>query len=219
MFLDSKRLPRSNGSPRQLVVFLHGYRSRGEDLLPLANEWSELLPDAEFVAPNGPLGKGAFSKTYGWFEWIDFNEANVRPGLRKVTPLVANGLKAYLAECNLTTRDLAIVGFSQGTMLALDLLFHLPGVRCLIGYSGAFYPPRSGGSMSVSNIMLVHGDKDQGVPYRFFLEAESRLKQFGLMPSVVTCKGLGHEIGEQGIRAGGEFLVRNFNHPKCTNAL
>ena len=47
-------LPRAGGSPRQLVVLLHGLGVNGRDLLGLAPLLAERLPHAAFHAPDAP---------------------------------------------------------------------------------------------------------------------------------------------------------------------
>ena len=47
-------LPRAGGSPRQLVVLLHGLGADGRDLLDLAPLLAERLPRAAFHAPDAP---------------------------------------------------------------------------------------------------------------------------------------------------------------------
>ena len=166
----------------------------------------------KFIAPNGLEPYERSSLAYRWFPWIDFKEFNVRSGLEAAAPVVAGILRSWIAERGLISQDLAVVGFSQGTMLALDLLFHIPGIRAVVGYSGAFYPPQTHKPLQQSSsILLVHGDRDEGVPYTAFLEAEPKLKTIGLKPLMLSRKGLGHTIDREGIDVGGKFLVKSFS--------
>ncbi len=202
--------PKSGGQPRQLVVILHGYGADGENLVDLGQSWSEMLPDAEFVVPNGiepcEMGIG-----YQWFGLRDYTPFNIRAGLDRTTPLVAKWIKAELQARSLPLEALSLVGFSQGTMLSLDLMFHLQGVKNILGYSGAFYPPVAKTlSDSRPNVMLVHGDMDMVVPYMAFNEALKNLCHYNLNPESLTCSGLGHSIDMQGLQAGGHFLKNGY---------
>ena len=105
-----------------------------------------------------------------------------------------------------------MVGFSQGMMIALEMMFHLPGIRAIIGYSGAFYPPASATlSVPFPNILLVHGDADSGVPFTHFIEAGQKLSQLGLAPRMETRSALDHQIDERGIHLGASFLYQSFS--------
>lgn len=211
MFLGLQRLPQSKNLPQQLVVFLHGYGANGESMIHLGEYWSEALPDAEFMAPHGIEAFEHHAKSYRWFKWIDFEPSNVRPGLEKSASTLAKMMGQWLQERNLTPQDLVVVGFSQGMMVALELMFHLPGIRAIIGYSGAFYPPAANAlGAPHPNILLVHGDADSGVPYSVFEEAGRQLKQLGLHPQLETRLGLDHRIDRMGIRLGMDFLSHQF---------
>jgi phospholipase/carboxylesterase len=204
-------LPKSKNKPEQLVVFLHGYGANGDSLIYLGENWSEALPDAEFIAPHGlELFEKSHSR-YGWFPWIDFDSINVRPGLEKSAALLAKVLNQWLQKRSLLPQDLAVVGFSQGMMVALELMFHLPGIRAIIGYSGAFYPPL-GNTLGphLPSILLVHGDADAGVPYSLFGEAGDQLRKLGLAPQLETRPGLDHQIDPEGIQLGKTFLQQSF---------
>jgi phospholipase/carboxylesterase len=198
-------------NPRQLVVFLHGYGADGANLIEIGEVWSELLPQAEFVSPNAPFRCEINPFGYQWFGLKDFSPFNIRAGLDQITPKVATYLKTLLSERSLSTADLALVGFSQGTMLALDLMFYLKGIQSVVGYSGAFYPPVAKQMEDPKpNVLLVHGDADMVVPFPAMAEAVRQLELFSISPYTEVCRGLGHGIDDQGLAAGGQFLFAKF---------
>jgi len=204
-------LPQSGRKSKSLVVLLHGYGSNGDDLLSLAPYWSQAMPDTEFLAPNGPEAWEAYSSGYQWFSLKEFTFTSVRAGLDSARPHLKNYLLEALAVRDLTLRDLALVGFSQGGMVALDMMFALEGLGGAICYSGGFYPlPEMTRPEPHPEILLVHGDADVVVPYSYFLEAHEQLKKLGLHPQTLTCPGLGHSIDEEGLKAGEKFLTRLF---------
>ena len=65
--LDGPRLNARSGKYRQLVILLHGYGADGADLISLGRQWQQLLPDAEFVAPNAPQFCQNPPMGYQWF--------------------------------------------------------------------------------------------------------------------------------------------------------
>jgi phospholipase/carboxylesterase len=206
-------LPSSGGKAKKLVVLFHGYGSNGEDLLDLAHYWSPLLPETEFLAPNGPDIWESHPSGYQWFSLKNFTPSYVYAGLNELRSRLRDYLVDALAERDLTPSDLAVAGFSQGGMVALDMMFALPGLRGIICYSGGFYPPRG---MALPNssrpeILLVHGDADTVVPYVSFQEAQRQLKESGIHPQTLTCSGLGHSIDEQGLKMGAKFLATLFD--------
>ena len=212
MLKESVLLPRSGRKAKKLVVLFHGYGANGKDLLDLAHYWSPLMPETEFLAPDGRHVCETYPSGYQWFSLKEFTASYVYAGLAEVRPFLSNYLLDALAKRNLTPVDLAVVGFSQGGMVALDMMFALSGLRGIICYSGGFYPPQE---MAVPQphpeILLVHGEADTLVPYAFFQEACQQLHQLGIHPQTLTCSGLAHSINEEGLKTGGEFLTTLFS--------
>ncbi len=204
---------KSGKDPRQLVVFLHGYGANGDDLIDLSYRWQELLPDAAFVSPHAPDPCDANPEGRQWFGLMDFSSLNVRSGLNKIRPVLTKYLKQLLHEYKLEPENLALVGFSQGTILALEMIFAMPNLGCVIGYSGAFYPPIQPikDFQSTTKVLLVHGTSDMVVPYPALYQAESGLAFHGIKAQTLSCRGLGHSIDNAGLLAGGDTLYNAFH--------
>jgi phospholipase/carboxylesterase len=211
MIKGSGLTPHSGRKAKNLVILLHGYGSSGDDLISLAPYWSKMMPDTEFLAPNGTEAWEGYASGYQWFSLKEFTPTSVRAGLSSAQPHLKQYILESLAARNLSPRELAIVGFSQGSMVALDMMFALPDLGGIISYSGGFYPSETPlPHKPYPKILLVHGDADSVVPYDYFLEAEAQLKKLGLSPQTLTCSGLGHSIDEEGLKAGGNFLTQLF---------
>jgi phospholipase/carboxylesterase len=204
-------LPHSGEKAKKLVVLCHGYGANGADLLGLAPYWSQSLPHTEFLSPNAPEIWESYPSGYQWFSLKEFTPQAIRNGLDKAAPILRDYLLDALQQRDLKPQDLAIVGFSQGGMMALEMLFAIQGIGGLICYSGGFFP-KEGVSLPSKHphILLIHGDNDQVVPYDYFLESQRNLKKLGLNPQTLTCAGLGHSIDEEGLNAGGKFLTEIF---------
>src|SRR5919204_4347610 len=118
--LDGPRLPpAAGGAPRQLVVFLHGYGADGNGLIGLGREWAKLLPHAAFVSPHAPEPCGASPMGRQWFDLSLGDMRMIAAGVKRAAPPLESFLDAELKRLNLGPRALALVGFSQGTMMAL----------------------------------------------------------------------------------------------------
>lgn len=207
LVLDGPRLEALSQRPKHLAVMLHGYGASGDDLINLAAQWQENLPEYEFVSPHAPESCEINPVGYQWFGLRDFNPFNIRSGLDRARPLLKKFLLNEINRLGFMPEDLLLIGFSQGTMMALDAMFSFPGVRAILGYSGAFYPPVGETLKSQKpKVRLIHGDGDMVIPYPAMNEAARQLKLFGIEPELYTCEGLGHGIDEKGIRLGCEFL-------------
>jgi phospholipase/carboxylesterase len=208
--LDGPRLPpAAGGAPRQLVVFLHGYGADGNDLIGLGREWAKLLPHAAFVSPHAPEPCGMAPTGRQWFN-LTFREAGeLERGIKHAAPALEAFLGAELKRQGLPARALALVGFSQGTMMALGVgLARNPSPAAIVGYSGALATvealPADPGSAPA--ILLVHGDSDEVIPVDAMFMAREQLAQAGVAVEWHVAQGIGHGIDAQGLHLGGAFL-------------
>jgi len=206
--------PKSGGAPKQLVVLLHGYGSNGDDLISLAPYWADLIPDAEFVSPNAPFP--CEMNPFGGFQWFgleDRNPAVMLSGAQAAAAILNAYLDAALKARGLDESKLALVGFSQGTMMSLHV-----GPRrkvapaAIVGYSGALIAAHLLGAELKSKppVLLVHGMADQVVPFAAMDAAASALQALGLAVETVARPGLPHSIDPEGLTRGGRFLQRHF---------
>ena len=191
----------------KLVVLLHGYGASGDNLLALSYHWQDSLPNAIFVAPNGLEVCDINPHGYQWFGLPDLSPFNIRLGLDHAAPILQNYLQQLMTAYQLAPQDVALVGFSQGAMLAFDMMFLIPTLAGIVGYSGIFLPPRTRPPSSpLTKVLLVHGTFDTVVPHAAFLHAETTLKDYNVSFQSHTCHGLDHSISAEGIQVGKKFL-------------
>ena len=199
----------SGGPPHRLVILLHGLGADGNDLIGLAPYWAPLLPEAEFLSPNAPFPCDMAPYGYQWFSAQDRSPEAVLAGVRAAAPLLDAFIDEALAERGLGDGDLALVGFSQGTMMSLHVgLRRAAAAAGIVGYSGRLLAPEllPGELRSRPPVLLAHGTEDPLVPYASLAAAEAALKAAGVAVETLTCPGIGHSIDQEGLRRGGQFL-------------
>lgn len=209
--IDGPRiLPRSGGKPTSLVVFLHGYGADGNDLIGLADPYSQLLPDAAFVSPNAPEPCGGAPYGRQWFE-LTFRDPNERwRGVNKAAPTLNAFLDKELADHGLSDDRLAIVGFSQGTMMALHAgLRRSSAPGAILGYSGMLAGPEhlKDEIQQKPPIMLIHGDQDEVIPVQALFQATQTLGDAEVTVQWHISEGIGHGIAPDGLEIGCRFLL------------
>jgi phospholipase/carboxylesterase len=216
--LDGPRLSPHGGAARRLVVFLHGYGADGNDLIEIGRAWQEWLPDAAFVSPHAPEPCGQAPMGRQWFE-LTFRDPNERwTGVNKAAPVLERFLDAELARHKLPPSALALVGFSQGTMMALHVgLRRAIAPAAIVGYSGMLVLPNHAPPESVAPdirsrppVLLVHGDRDDLIPVQALFLSSQALAALEVPVEWHISAGVGHGIDGEGLRHGGEFLVRRF---------
>jgi phospholipase/carboxylesterase len=205
--------PRSGKRPAQLVVLCHGLGGDGHQLMDLALPWSEALPDALFVGPDGPAPCEGAPFGRQWFSVADRTPAVLAAGAAVAAAFLGPRIDAELASAGLPADAYALAGFSQGAMMALYLgLRRRPPPRAILAYSGALLAPDRLESELAGKppVLLVHGEADDVVPAQLSLAAERILQRAGVPVESLFCSALGHGIDEAGIAAGTTFLRRAF---------
>jgi phospholipase/carboxylesterase len=207
--IDGPRVaPASGTAAGSLVILLHGYGSNGEDLISLAPHWGGLLPTTAFVAPNAPQPCPGAPGGYQWWAITGGDRAR---GAAQAAPVLDAFIDAELARHGLTEDRLALVGFSQGTMMALRVgPLRRPALAGIVGYSGmladeAILADPAG---TKPPVLLVHGSADPMIPIAAFHAAEVALEKNGFTVESHLSRGLGHSIDLAGLQLGGRFLAR-----------
>ena len=203
--------PLSGGSPKQLVLLLHGYGSSGADLITLAPHWQRNLPDALFLAPNAPQRLSNLSSGYQWWPLSAFTPQALASGAASAAPAIETFMDRKLHQYGLTESNLAIVGFSQGTMMALHVGLRRPRqVAAIIGYSGMLTGGHELSQLPITKppVLLVHGSADPVVPVAALHAAKTQLEHLGVDVTAHISPGVGHSVDPAGLRTGGEFVVR-----------
>ena len=206
--------PRSGGAPKQIVLLLHGYGSSGADMISLAPHWQETLPDALFLAPHAPQRCGMMTAGYQWWGLSGFDSRALAAGAASAAPAIDAFIDRKLAQYRLTEANLALVGFSQGTMMALHVgLRRHRSVAAIVGYSGMLTGAAELAHRKLAKppVLLVHGAADPIVPVAALHAAESELKRMGLDVKTHVSFGLGHSVDLVGLRLGRDFVAENLN--------
>ncbi len=211
MALEGPQLgPQSGGKPKQLVVLLHGWGANGDDLIGLAPYLAPALPDALFISPNAPFPCEANPMGLQWFGLMSESTPERRlTELRLAASLVDAFLDEQMAALELTADKVALVGFSQGTMLSLQVgPRRAEQIAGIVGYSGALLSPEllAEEIKSKPPVLLVHGQSDPVVPPQASAEAATLLQSLGVTVETLFRPGLPHSIDEQGLVQAQAFL-------------
>ena len=205
--------PASKGAARQLVVLCHGVGADGHDLIDLAPSWAHALPDALFIAPDAPEPYDGAPTGRQWFSLADRTPAELEAGARRAAPLLGAAIDAELERLGLPGDAVALMGFSQGAMMALHAgLRRRPPPRGILAFSGALLATASLAHEIVGHppVLLVHGESDEVVPFARGPASEAALLAAGVPVQTLWRPGLGHGIDDAGLSAGALFLQRVF---------
>jgi len=220
--LSGPRLDPKGGAAKELVVLLHGYGADGNDLIDLGRQWRTLLPEAAFVAPHAPERCAASPAGRQWFPLSETAPDDPRGaesrwrGAVAARPAIDAFLDAELERVGLDDSRLALVGFSQGAMMALHVgLRRKRAPAAIVGYSGLLVGPERLGEATARDargapppILLVHGDQDPLIPVEAMFVAMDELAEAKIPVQWRLALGVGHGIDPEGLRRGGLFLAQ-----------
>ena len=205
--------PASGGPAKQLIVLLHGLGADGNDLIQLAPMLAQAVPEAAFVSPHAHQDCDVAPMGLQWFSFRGETDEIMIQGAEAAAPVVDAFLDRELDRQGLTADRLALVGFSQGGMMALHCgLRRAQPVACLVGFSTLLPGPDKLDAEIASKppVLLTHGDQDQIVPPHAMPQTEAALKAAGMPVESETRPGLGHGIDERCLERATEFLRRQF---------
>jgi phospholipase/carboxylesterase len=216
--LDGPRLdPAEGGAPDSIVVLLHGYGADGEDLISLAPLWARLLPRTLFVSPHAPFPCEINPAGRQWFGFEGVSPEMILAGTRMAASMVDGFLDALISEHELPAERIALVGFSQGAMMALHVAPRRSApVAGVVSFSGALVAPErlEDEARAKPPILLVHGDADPLVPFASLAQAAAALKAAGFAVATEHRPGLPHAIDQVGLAVGARFLARALGVPQ-----
>ncbi|MDJ0685075.1 MAG: alpha/beta fold hydrolase [Alphaproteobacteria bacterium] len=201
--------PAAGGPPKQLVVLLHGVGADGADLIALAPHLAQAAPEAHFISPDAPFPCDMAPYGRQWFSLQDRDPAVMLSGVRMSAPHLDGFLDAQIARFGLQASDVALVGFSQGTMMSLHVAPRRPEpLAGVIGFSGALLAPDllAEEAVSKSPMLLIHGDADEIVPVQATPAAASALQDVGFDVETLIAPGVPHGIDPTGLNRAKAFL-------------
>ncbi len=211
--LQFKRRPAASGITKSVVVFLHGYGADGEDLLGLADPLGPHMPDTTFIAPDAPEKCAGNPFGYQWFpipRLDGSSEGEMLAGIEAAREDISVFLEQVLEQEGIAPENLIIFGFSQGTMMTLDVVprFSVP-IGGIVGFSGRLLDPEEFAShvKSTPPVLLVHGDQDEMVPFEHFHEAGQALEAADFDVYGHVMNNTGHSIAPDGLSVALTFMI------------
>ena len=187
----------------KIVIVLHGYGTSGDDFAKVGKVFlSKKLDNTVFLFPDAPENCAAgFGKQWFKLDKMDYEE--LRSGLDKAAPLLHNYIESNSKEYNCD--NINLIGFSQGAIMALEMIYY-PGIKKIIAYSGLFAISKNKNIASNPDILIIHSDDDEVVPYNNAKVAQENLTALGTNSKLKTCHNIGHSISLEGWTWGIEFL-------------
>lgn len=191
----------------KLAILLHGVGSDAQDISMIIPYMQQSLPGVHFIALDGlqKYDMGAFG--YQWFSLQNRNQQNMQIEAGKTAPLVIKFLELKLAELALDFEDLFLIGFSQGTMLSMQIANSFDKkLAGIIGFAGAIIPPQNFDGNNNTPICFIHGSNDEILHIDLMHQSADFMKKLGFKVETHTIPNLTHSIDMRCIQIANNFI-------------
>jgi len=182
------------GRVEQLMILLHGVGSEGRALMPLAKRLRAEFPQSAVLAPDGfePFDMAPAGRQ--WFSVRAVDEANRVARVAAVLPRLADGVRAAQQRLGAGRAATAVVGFSQGAILGLELAQLHDGLTGrVLAFAGRYarLPERA---PAETTLHLFHGAEDEVIPAEQARLALERLAALHGDATIDIAEDVGHEL-------------------------
>jgi len=201
--------PKGGKKPTSIVIMVHGYGANGQDLIGIAPEWCGALPETLLISPDAPTPCDQSPLGRQWFSLLNYTPQGMLNGIKDAWSALDKFIDAVIKEHNIPSDKIALMGFSQGTMMSLHTMMKrtdkLAGV---LGYSGRLTDHDLAHTTANKDvpIHLIHGTDDPVIPVSEFDIAIKTLTNNNFPISGEKTLGLAHGIDHNGIIVGGRIL-------------
>jgi phospholipase/carboxylesterase len=179
---------------RPLFILLHGVGSQASDLIPLADQFKEEFPQAGFFLPDATFPFEGSGSGRQWYSNKGVSEDNRAERVAGAMPALHAMVVYAQKRFNVLQSDTALVGFSQGAIMALQYsVLHDGQVGRVLAFSGRFaaLPERA---PELTTLHLLHGEEDNVIAVGHAQAAYERLKQIEGDVTLDLASGVGHEM-------------------------
>lgn len=206
---------------KNIIIMLHGYGSNGDDLIQMANTWKEYFPNVCFSAPNAPFKFDKFPGGFMWFEaypnGIHYNEASeqqkqkIMKDFSTSCDLIKKHINYLCKEYNLSLNKVFLLGFSQGSMMSIEVGTSLKeSIGGIVSLSGRIYTKDfSRFNKNKIPILIVHGENDNIIPVNRYYETCETLEKNQYAIEKHLIKNMGHTINNDVMQISKNFIKRH----------
>lgn len=198
--------PASGKKPDSIVVLFHGYGDTGENFLSVGALLGQFLPNALFVALDGPIACRSIPLGKQWLSAPKNCHSQLLKEINNLTPPLNRHLDNLLKTYNIPPEKIVLVGFSQGARIALHIGLRRSKCAGIVALSGSYLDDPTAANLSRPPILIIHGIEDQKVPVSLARESYKQLDRLKMPVTLFLLPGVGHDIDPQGLGIAGEFL-------------
>jgi phospholipase/carboxylesterase len=184
-------------SAAQLLLLFHGVGGTPRDMAPVGQRLAVAFPQALIVSVAGAVASDVNPAGYQWFSVQGITEENRPARVAAAMPAFVQSVQHWQQVSGLSAMHTAIVGFSQGAIMALESTQQAPALAGrVIAIAGRYaVPPQS--APPDTTLHFLHGKEDAVIPYRHIIDAANLLIALGADLTADVIPFLGHGINPE----------------------
>jgi phospholipase/carboxylesterase len=181
------------GVPQKLILLFHGVGASANDMVPVGKQFATKFPAAMVVSLEG-LQPSDFGQGRQWFSVAGITEENRPERVVAAMPAFQSLIQQLQKESGVLANQTTLVGFSQGSIMALESTQHSPFLAGhVIAFSGRFAVAPTVAPLGTA-IHLIHGDADPVMSVESSRNAAKQLQALGAKVSLDIEPGMSHGI-------------------------
>lgn len=181
-------------APQQLFLLFHGVGALPVHMSPLGKVLAEQFPQAAVICIASP-DVSDFGQGFQWFSVQGVTEENRRARVQAAMPAFVATVRQWQQATGLEIEATALVGFSQGAIMALESTVLEPSILAgrIVSFAGRFAQLPETANPHCT-LHLFHGKTDAVIPYQHTVSAAERVIALGGDLTADVLPGVGHEI-------------------------
>ena len=210
--LNTKIINPENNAIKNAIILLHGYGGDSNDISSITLNWKRFLPETIFLCPDGHERCTINPNGFQWFGLDNDDPAYVLEESIKAENKLNFFINEIKSEYKLNNSEICISGFSQGSMMSINLgLSAEEKFNCIVGFSGKIIDKEniSKRIKSKTKMLLIHGDQDIVVPPSSLLEAQDFLIRHKINVETKMIKNCGHNIPIEASSIALNYIKKN----------
>lgn len=189
---DALALLPKQGQVELLFLLFHGAGAEQGQMQTLAQTLHQAYPQAAVLALNAPLRLG--SEVLHGYQWFDEQHFGLEAGVDSALPAFVASVRAWAQHFNLAWPRVALAGFSQGGLMALEAVQREPELAGRVISFGAAPLRRPTQSPEGVCLHLLHGVLDEEISYRHVVDAAQAWVALGADVTADVLPGVHHEM-------------------------
>jgi len=188
---------------QQLLLLFHGVGDNPVSMGQIGSWFAPLFPDALIVSVGGAEVSGTGRQ---WFSVEGINEENRQQRVDAIMPTFIETVRHWQRQSGVRPQATALIGFSQGAIMALEGIKALPGLASRVVAFNGRYATLPTSASTTTTVHLIHGGEDRVIDLSWAVAAQEALLAVGGDVTLDIVEDLPHAIDDRSMQLALDHL-------------